>query len=132
MAVGLSTTNVANGWLNAIRSGGATYTVVAGTFVQLHTGDPGAAGTSNISVGSTTRLTVSQSAASGGSITISGTAGPWTNGGTSETISHISVWSASSAGNFLYSVALSAGQAWASGNTFTLNTLTVSLTPLAA
>lgn len=132
MAVGLNATNVANGWLNAIRSGGTTYTVVAGTFVQLHTADPGAAGSTAISVGSTTRLSVSQNAASGGSITISGTAGPWTNGGTSETISHISVWSASSAGNFLYSVALSAPQAWASGNTFTLNTLTVSLTPLAA
>lgn len=132
MAVGLSTTNVANGWLNAIRSGGATYTVVAGTFVQLHTADPGASGTTAISVGSTTRLTVSQNAASSGSITISGTAGPWTNGGTSETITHVSVWSASTGGNFLYSAALSAGQAWASGNTFTLNGLTVSITPLAA
>lgn len=132
MAVGVSTTNVANGWLNAIRSGGTTYTVVAGTFVQLHTGDPGAAGTANISVGSATRNSVTQNAASSGSITISGTAGPWTNGGTSETITHVSVWSAASAGNFLYSAALSAGQAWASGNTFTLNGLTVSITPLAA
>lgn len=132
MAVGVSTVNTANAWLNCIRNGGATRTVVAGTFVQLHTGDPGASGTANISVGSTTRLTVSQSAASGGSMTISGTAGPWTNGGTSETISHISVWDASSAGNFLYSAALSVNQAWASGNTFTLNTLTVSISPLAA
>lgn len=132
MAVGVSTTNVANGWLNAIRSGGTTYTVVAGAFVQLHTGDPGAAGTANVSVGSTTRLSVTQNAASGGSITISGTVGPWTNGGTSETISHISVWTASSAGTFLYSAALAASQAWASGNTFTLNSLTVSVSPLAA
>lgn len=132
MAVGVSTTNVANGWLNAIRASGSTYTVVAGAFVQLHTADPGAAGSTAISVGSTTRLAVTQNAASGGSITISGTAGPWTNGGTSETITHVSVWTASSAGNFLYSAALSASQAWASGNTFTLNALTVSISPLAA
>lgn len=132
MAVGVSTVNTANAWLNCIRNGGATRTVVAGTFVQLHTADPGASGTTAVSAGSSTRLTVSQSAASGGSMTISGTAGPWTNGGTSETITHISVWDASSAGNFLYSAALSASQAWASGNTFTLNTLTVSISPLAA
>jgi len=56
----------------------------------------------------------------------------WTNGGTTETITHISVWDAVTAGNFLYSVLLTASQAWVLGNTFTLNTLGVSLTPLAA
>ena len=132
MTVGVSTVNTANAWLNCIRSGGATRTVVAGTFVALHTADPGASGATAASVGDSTRKTVAQNAASGGSMTISGTAGPWTNGGTSETITHISVWDASTAGNFLYSAALTASQAWASGNTFTLNTLTVAFTPLAA
>lgn len=132
MTVGVSTVNTANAWLNCIRNGGATRTVVAGTWVQLHTADPGASGTTSVSVGDSTRKTVSQGAASGGSITISGTSGPWTNGGTSETISHVSVWDASTAGNFLYSAALTANQAWASGNTFTLNSLTVSISPLAA
>lgn len=132
MATGVSTVNTANAWLNCIRSGGATRTVVAGTFVQLHTADPGASGTTAVSAGDNTRKTVAQNAASSGSITINGTAGPWTNGGTSETITHISVWDASSAGNFLYSAPLTASQAWASGNTFTLNTLTVAITPLAA
>lgn len=132
MTVGVSTTNVANGWLNAIRSSGSTFTVVAGTYVKLHTGDPGASGASNAAVGDATRKAVTQAAASSGSITINGTNPSWTNGGTSETISHISVWDASSAGNFLYSAALTASQAWVSGNTFTLTSLTVSITPLAA
>lgn len=132
MATGVSTANVGNKWLDAIRASGSTFTVVAGTYVKLHVGDPGSAGANNAAAGDTTRKSVAQNAASGGSITISGTAGPWTNGGTSETISHISVWDAVAAGNFLYSAALTSSQAWASGNTFTLNTLTVSVAPLAA
>lgn len=132
MTVGVSTTNVANAWLNAIRSGGSSMTVVAGTFVKLHTGDPGAAGAGNAAVGSTTRVAVTQAAAASGAIAQNGTAPVWTNGGTSETITHVSVWDASTAGNFLYSAALSASQAWVSTNTFTLTSLGVSVSPLAA
>lgn len=132
MTVGVSTTNVANKWLDAIRTSGSTFTAITTAYVKLHTGDPGSAGASNAAAGDTTRKSVSHNAASSGSITINGTAGPWTNGGTSETISHISVWDAETNGNFLYSVQLTSGQAWASGNTFTLNSLTVSISPLAA
>lgn len=132
MAVGVSTTNTANPWLDCIRAGGATRTVVAGTFVRLHTADPGAAGATAGAVGSATRVAVTQSAPSGGAMAQNGTAPVWTNGGTSETITHVSVWDASTAGNFLYSAALSASQAWVSGNTFTLTSLGVSITPLAA
>lgn len=132
MTTGLSTVNTANAWLDCIRSGGSTRTVVAGTFVKLHTADPGAAGATAAAAGSTTRVAVTQAAASGGSIAQNGTAPVWTNGGTTETITHISVWDASTSGNFLYSAPLSASQAWVSGNTFTLTSLTVSLTPLAA
>lgn len=132
MTVGVSTANTANKWLDVIRTSGTTFTAITTAYVQLHTADPGASGSSNISVGSTTRLSVSQTSPSGGSMSISGTAGPWTNGGTSETLTHVSVFDASTAGNFLYSAALSSSQAWASGNTFTLNGLTVSIAPLAA
>lgn len=132
MAVGVSTTNVANKWLDVIRTSGSSFTAVTTAYVKLHTGDPGASGASNAAVGDATRKAVTHNAASSGQITINGTAGPWTNGGTSETISHISVWDAETTGNFLYSVALTASQAWASGNTFTLNSLTVSISPLAA
>ena len=129
MAVGLSTVNTVNAWLNCIRASGTTRTVVAGTQVQLHTGDPGAAGTSNVSVGSASKVALTQAAASGGAIALNGTPPSWTNGGTSETITHISVWDTST---FLYSIALTASQAWSSGNTFTLNTCGVSMSPLAA
>lgn len=132
MTVGVSTVNTANAWLDCIRASGSTRTVVAGTFVKLHTGDPGAAGAGNAAVGSTTRVAVTQAAASGGAIAQNGTSPVWTNGGTSETLTHISVWDASSAGNFLYSVALTASQAWVSTNTFTLTSLGVSISPLAA
>ena len=132
MTVGVSTTNVANKWLDVIRTSGTSFTAVTSAWVRLHTGDPGASGTANGAAGDTTRKSVTHNAASSGSITINGTSGPWTNGGTSETITHVSVWDASSAGNFLYSAALSSSQAWNSGNTFTLNALTVSISPLAA
>lgn len=132
MTIGVSTVNVANAWLDCIRASGVTRTVVAGTYVKLHTADPGSAGATAAAAGSTTRVAVTQSAASGGAIAQSGTAPVWTNGGTSETLTHISVWDALTAGNFLYSVALTSSQAWASGNTFTLTTLGVSIAPLAA
>lgn len=54
------------------------------------------------------------------------------NGGTSETLTHVSVWTASSAGTFLFSVALTASKAWASADSFTLSTLGVALTPQSA
>lgn len=106
-------------------------TLVATPFIQLHTGDPGAAGTANVSVGSTTRNAVTWNAAAAGSMTLASLAA-WTNGGTSETITHISIWTASTAGTFKQSAALTASQAWVSTNTLTLTTLTLSYTPLAA
>lgn len=130
MAVGVSTVNVADKWMNSIR--GTSAAVTTNVFVKLHIGDPGSAGASNAAVGSTTRPAITWAASSGGAIAMNGTAPSWTNGGTSETLSHISFWDASTAGNFLGSAALSATQAWASGNTFTLTSQGWSITPLAA
>src|SRR4051812_50218382 len=91
MAEGLSTTLVSN-WLNTLRSAGAAFGPVAGTFVQLHTANPGAAGTTAVSAGSATRIAATFAASSGGSaLALSGSVGPWTNGGTSETITEMSV-----------------------------------------
>jgi hypothetical protein len=134
MAVGLAAAT-ANGWLNTLGTGasaGTTFTAFAGSFSKLHTADPGAAGATAAAAGSTTRVATTFAAASGGSKAMNGTLPVWTNGGTSETISHISLWDAISAGNFVLSGALTAPQAWASGNTFTLSSLTVSLAPVAA
>jgi hypothetical protein len=128
--------SLVSGWLNTQRTtgnGGAAYSAVAGTFVQLHTGDPGAAGTANISVGSTTRNSgVLSSSSSGSALSLGTPPSAWTNGGTSETLTHISVWTASTAGTFLYSIALTASKAWASADQFTLATLGVSLAVQAA
>jgi hypothetical protein len=132
MTAGLAPSLV-SGWLNTLRTAGAAYGPVAGTFVQLHTGDPGAAGTSAVSAGSTTRNSCTFAASSSGSaLALSGAPAAWTNGGTSETLTHISVWTASSAGTLLFTVALTASRAWASTDSFTLSTLSAALTPQAA
>lgn len=130
MTVGISSGNIATPWLNTLR--GTNMTAPVGSFVKLHIGDPGAAGASNAAAGSTTRVTVAFAAPSGNAIAMTGTAPSWTNGGTTETLSHISVWDAVTSGSFDYSAALTATQSWASGNTFTLTSLSVSLTPIAA
>lgn len=130
MTVGLAATTLANKWLDML--GGTAFTAPTNTFIKLHTADPGAAGTTAAAAGDTTRKQVTWSAASAGSKAMTSMSGSWTNGGTSETLSHISAWDASTSGNFLYSAALTASQAWASTNTFSLTSHTVSFTPIAA
>lgn len=130
MTVGFSATNFLDKALNTLT--GTTFTGAAGTFLKLHIGDPGASGANNAAAGSTTRVSITMAAAAGGSKAMNGTNPVWTNGGTSETLSHISMWDASSAGNFELSGALSSTQAWASGNTFTVTGLTIAITPVAA
>lgn len=135
MTVGISQNNLAHKWLDVLGNGasaGTTFTALAGSYIKLHVGDPGAAGANNAAAGDTTRKAQGFAAAASGSKSGTGTAPVWTNGGTSETLSHISCWDASTAGNFIFSAALTATQAWASGNTFTLTSISVSLTPIAA
>lgn len=133
MTVGFSTTNTVNAWLNVLRgTSAATFTGVTTLFVQLHTGDPGASGTANVS-STTTRQAVNYAAASAGSQALTGTT-QWTNwaGTNGEVVTHISIWGASSGGTFYYSVALTASKTVNTGDTLTLTTLTVAITPLAA
>jgi hypothetical protein len=49
-----------------------------------------------------------------------------------ETITHVSFWDASSAGNFLESAALTSSQAVINGSTLNFTTITLSFTPIAA
>lgn len=128
MTVGLSTTNTANAMLNGLRN---VSFAVAGTYVKLHTGDPGT-GASNAAAGSTTRPQVTFSAASNGAIALTGVQPTWTNGGTSETVTHISVWDSASSGNLLWTAQLTTQKAWASGDTLTLTSCGLSLSPLAS
>ena len=129
MTVGLSTTLLANKWLDML--GGTAFTAPASTFVQLHVGDPGANGTSNAST-ETTRKTLTWSAASGGSKAITATLPTWSWVQGTETISHLSIWDASTSGNFLFSVTLTASKQVANGDTLNITAMTISFTPLAA
>jgi len=123
MTVGLSVTNVANAWLNELST--------LAPFAKLHTGDPGASGANNAS-SVTTRMAITWPGASGGSHSMTGSIS-WTAwAGSTETVSHLSTWSASTAGNFAFSVAFSASRAVAPGDTLTVTTLSVSQAPLAA
>jgi hypothetical protein len=124
MAVGLAAAAVA-GWLDGTFA-------TATCWVKLHTADPGAAGATAAAAGDTTRKQATMAAASAGSKAMTGTAGPWTNVTTTETLSHISLWTASSAGTFNGSAALTASQAWVNTNTFTLTSLSIAITPIAA
>ena len=129
MTTGLHTANLANRWLDML--GATAFTAPTTTYVKLHTGDPGAAGTSNASA-ETTRKAITWSAAASGSKSMSGTLS-WTSwaAGT-ETISHISIWDNSTAGNVLWSGQLSSNKTVNNGDTLNITALTAALTPLMA
>lgn len=126
MTAGFSATR-ANSMLNVLRN--TTYTGIATPFVKLHTGDPGAAGTANASA-VTTRNSITWNAASAGSMTLATLATYAMT--TSETITHVSIWDAASAGNFIESWALTAGVPVINGSTLDFTTFTLSFTPIAA
>lgn len=101
-----------------------TYTI----YVRLHTGDPGEAGTANAS-GETDRKLVTFNAASGGAMTSSNEP-EWTNWKTAhagETITHFSLWTASTAGNCLGYGAANTVRTMAAGDHYKITTLTWSL-----
>lgn len=96
-------------------------------WVKLHTGDPGAAGTSNAAT-ETTRKQATWAAASGGSVANSAILS-WTNIAGSQDASHFSAWSASSGGTFGFSGTITAN-AYTAGDTYSVavGALTSSLT----
>jgi hypothetical protein len=130
MAVGLHAVNLANKWLDML--GATAFTAPPSANVKLHTGDPGAAGTSAASV-EDERKPLTWAAAGAGAKAITTTLPSWTTWDVGpETISHISVWDDITAGNFLYSFALTTAKAVTNGDTLNLTAHSISLTPLAA
>jgi hypothetical protein len=134
MPVGLATVAFADKVLNhMLRNTASTAPTV--NAARLHTGDPGAAGTSNLSSVST-RPTMTFSASSSGSCALASVFPTWTSwAGTSpETITHFAVWdnTTAGAGTFLYSLALTANRTVQTGDTLTWSSGSVSLAPLAA
>lgn len=126
MTVGIASAS-ADAILNLYRA--TNITAPAGVHIKLHTGDPGSAGTANASA-VTTRNQATWSAPSSNAIALSALA-TWAMT-TTETISHLSFWDASTSGNFLRSAALSAGVAVVNGSTLQVTTLTVAVSPIAA
>lgn len=114
---------------NSLRGGtnGSSFTAPTAVYVQLHTGTPGEAGTSNVSA-ETDRVAIEFGAASGGVITSSNSPewASWDAG--AETISDISLWDASSGGNCLATGDLTSSRAVADGDTFRLPAGDVTIT----
>lgn len=131
MTAGLSTTNLANKLLDTLSN--TSFAAGATTAVKLHTGDPGSAGTANAS-SVTTRPAITWSSAASGSKAITTTLPAWSSwaGTNGEVVSHCSVWDSTTAGNFLYSFALTVSKTMNTGDTLTLSSHSISLTPLAA
>ena len=126
MATGLASATCA-AILDAI--GNATAYSVATPYIQLHVGDPGAAGTSNVAT-ETTRKLVSFGAASGGALA-NDAALTWTNVAGSEDYTHFTIWTASTAGTFVLSGTVTANAVTAA-DTFTIPIGDLDLTLTAA
>lgn len=106
-------------------TGKTAWSMPSTVYIKLHTGDAGEDGTTNAAT-NTSRQAASWAAAASGSIAINASI-TWTNVSTTETYSHWSAWDASSAGNCLWSGALSSSASVTAGDTFQITALTLSL-----
>ena len=131
MATGLAAA-IAQSMLNALCRN-IPWTQPAGFFLKLHTADPGAAGATAAFGDATRQAATFSAAASDGTITNSADVN-WTNVSAAGTVTHVSFWSASSAGTFLGSDDLATPRTLAIGDNFTIlaGDVDLSLAPLAA
>lgn len=107
---------VLNEWLGCFANG-QTYDLNTQVFVQLHTGDPGTAGTGNAAVETNRKQATFTTAPATGAVANT-VAVEWTNVSTGETLSWVSLWSASAAGTHLGNDEISAVATVATGDTF--------------
>jgi hypothetical protein len=98
---------VANSVLGLLLNGTA-FGGYAATYAQLHTGAPGPSGTSNVAGNNVRQAAGAFNSPTGGSTANSGAIN-WTSVSTSETYSHVSLWSASTSGTFIASGSITAG-----------------------
>ena len=109
MALGLSAT-IANDFLEWLCNASATSAAPTNIWIQLHTADPGAAGTTAVAGNATRKdLTAAMGTAASGAITNTA-AVTWTAGevDTGEDYTHWSLFDASTTGTFLCSGAMTA------------------------
>jgi len=99
------------------------------TYVSLHTADPGASGTGEVTGGSPAyaRKAITWAAASSGSVASNGT-DPVFDVPASTTVTHFGFWSASTAGTYYGGGALSASETFGGQGTYTLDTATITVT----
>lgn len=105
------------------------YAGISTVWVKLHTGDPGEDCTANAAT-ETTRHSTTFNAASNPAGTITNAADiNWTSVSTTEVITFVSLWDASSAGNAYWSGALTASASLTAGGNFTIaaGNLTITL-----
>lgn len=107
-----------NKMLDAI-CGRTAFAAEAAVYAQLHTADPGVAGTTAVA-GNTVRQLVAFGAAAAAAAIASTGQVQWTNVSTAETYAWVSFWSASTGGTFLGKDDLPVAQAVSVGNTFTI------------
>lgn len=131
MATGLAAA-IAQSILNALCRN-APWTQPAAFYLKLHTADPGAAGATAAFGDATRQPATFAAAASDGTITTSADVN-WTNVSAAGTVTHVSFWSAVSAGTFLGSDDLATPRVLAIGDNFTIlaGDVDLSLAPIAA
>lgn len=113
MADGISAT-VGDDFLALILNG-TSFAGYSATYVQLHTGAPGSAGTANVA-GESTRVAAGAFAAPSAGSTTNSSSITWTSVTTSETYSHVSLWSALTSGTFIASGTITASAVTAGDN----------------
>ena len=106
-------------------TGKTALTIPTNVYIKLHTADSGEAGTTAAAT-ETTRKVAAWATAASGSIATSATL-EWTNVAATETYTHWSMWDDVSAGNCLWTGALSSSAAVTAGDTFQITSLTLSL-----
>lgn len=101
-------------------------------FAQLHTGDPGSAGTNSVS-STTTRISVPFNSAASGSKSLTATVAYAAWAGTAgEVVGWLSLWTASTGGTFKQSYQLTTTRTVQTGDVLQITGITTSLGPLAA
>lgn len=96
---------------------GTSYGGNAAVWVQLHIGAPGAAGTANVAAETTRKQATFGSVAATGAI--SNTAAvEWTLVAATETLTDVTLWTASTAGTYLGQDTLSSSASVTAGDTF--------------
>jgi len=110
-------TYIGNKILDAILNA-TTLTGIATPYISLHTGDPGLVGSSEVSGGSYIRKAGSFIAAA--SKAADNDAAVEFAGMPAATVTHIGIWDAENAGNFIWGGTNTGTQAVSAGNTFRL------------